>query len=146
MNFLEEKTKLHELVDTFAILADEMKLHEQAQLFTEHGILESHSADGQVFTFQGREKIEKSCTDFMNLFEIHFHNNGQAVFEIQDENHATGTAYNITVLIGENKNHENIMTTNGIVYHDQYQKINGQWFISKRESNFLWTKSEKYGG
>lgn len=39
MNQTEEKMALQELVDTFAILADEMKLHEQAQLFTEDGVL-----------------------------------------------------------------------------------------------------------
>ncbi|GHW01379.1 hypothetical protein lacNasYZ03_10660 [Lactobacillus nasalidis] len=82
MNVYEEKMQLQELVDTFAIWADEMKLHEQAQLFTENGELESHSADGQVFSFKGREKIEESCTNFMNLFDIHFHNNGQALFQI----------------------------------------------------------------
>lgn len=144
MNILEEKMKLHELVDIFAILADEMKLHEQAQLFTKDGVLKSINASNQVFEFHGREKIEKSCTNFMNLFQIHFHNNGQAVFEIEDEEHAHGTAYNITVLIGKNEAGEDIMTTNGIVYHDKYQKVDGEWKIARRESNFLWTKQERY--
>ncbi len=144
MNQTEEKMALQELVDTFAILADEMKLHEQAQLFTEDGVLESHAA-GQTHRFQGREEIEKSCTAFMNLFHTHFHNNGQAVFELRDETHATGTAYNLTVLIGKNEEGTDQMITNGIVYHDQYVKQDGAWRIAKRESNFIWTRTEKYG-
>lgn len=144
MNKTEEKMKLQELVDTFAIMADEMKLHEQAQLFTEDGVLESHAA-GQTHRFQGRDEIEESCTAFMNLFHTHFHTNGQSVFEIQDETHATGTAYNLTVLIGKTEKGVDMMTTNGIVYHDRYEKVDDAWRIAKRESNFIWTKSEKYG-
>jgi hypothetical protein len=37
------------------------------------------------------------------------------------------------------------MITNGIVYHDQYVKQDGSWRIAKRESNFIWTRTEKYG-
>lgn len=143
MNEIQEKIKLRELIDTFAILADEMKLHEQALLFTKDGVLKSHSVDGQIFEFHGQAEIEKSCTAFMKLFQTHFHNNGQAIFQIIDDTHATGTAYNITVLIGKNENGENIMTTNNIVYHDHYEKIAGKWLISKHESNFLVTKTDK---
>ncbi|GHW01380.1 hypothetical protein lacNasYZ03_10670 [Lactobacillus nasalidis] len=51
----------------------------------------------------------------------------------------------MTVLIGKNQDGVNMMTTNGIVYHDKYEKVEGKWLIARRESNFLWTKSEKYG-
>ena len=138
MNVQEEKFALKELCDRFSILADEMKLHEQAQLFMENGTLTSKN-NGETHVFEGREAIEKSCTAFMNLFEIHFHNNGQALFDIIDETHAKGTAYNETILIGNGT-----MRTNGIVYHDQYEKADGKWLIAARESNFVWVKTEAY--
>ena len=98
----EEKAALKELCDTFSILADEMRLHEQAQLFTENETLTAKNNGNVSFYHEGREAIEASCTRFMNLFDIHFHNNGQALFDIEDETHATGTAYNETILIGRN--------------------------------------------
>lgn len=138
MNVMEEKFALKELCDTFSVLADEMKLHEQSLLFTENGTLTAKN-NGNVSHYEGREAIEESCTKFMNLFEIHFHNNGQALFDIIDDTHATGTAYNETILIGNGK-----ITTNGIVYHDRYEKVDGKWLIAARESNFVWSKTEDY--
>jgi hypothetical protein len=143
MNIIEEKFALKELCDTFSVLADEMRLHEQSFLFTESGKLTAKN-NGNISHYEGREAIEESCTRFMNLFDIHFHNNGQALFDIIDETHASGTAYNETILIGKNAEGKNIMTTNGIVYHDRYEKVDGKWLIAARESNFVWSKSEEY--
>ena len=143
MNAMEEKFALKELCDTFSVLADEMRLHEQSFLFTENGTLTAKN-NGKVSHYEGRKAIEESCTRFMNLFDIHFHNNGQALFDIIDETHATGTAYNETILVGKNSEGKKMMTTNGIVYHDKYEKVDGRWLIAARESNFVWSKSEEY--
>ena len=53
MNVFEEKLELKELCDTFSILADEMKLHEQSLLFTENGTLTAKN-NGKVSHFEGR--------------------------------------------------------------------------------------------
>lgn len=144
MNRQKDKLELRELVDMYEILADEMNVHEQAKLYTENGILEWHM-NGIVHTFQGRSDIEKSCKNVMYDFHTHFHQNGQAVFEFVDETLATGTVYNISVCIGKNEQGMDIMTTNRIVYHDTYEKVNDTWLMAKRETHLVWTKSEVYG-
>ena len=57
MNIFEEKFALKELCDTFSVLADEMKLHEQSFLFTENGTLTAKN-NGNVSHYEGREAIE----------------------------------------------------------------------------------------
>ena len=144
MNMYAEKLNLQELVDSYAILSDAKKWHEQAQFFVENGILESHLNE-VVHTYKGSEAIEKCFRHFMNGFHTLFHQNGQAVFHLMDATHATGMVYAVTVCVGNNEQGIDILTTSGIVYQDQYEKVDEKWLIVKRQANIMWSKSETYG-
>lgn len=144
MSTYEEKLNLQELVNSYAILSDAKKWHEQVQCFVENGILEFH-LNGVVHTYKGREAIEKCYKHFMHGFYALFHHNGQTVFDWTDATHAIGTVYVVAVCIGENEQGIDILTTSGIIYHDQYEKVDKKWSIVKRQANVMWSKSEAYG-
>lgn len=81
----------------------------------------------------------------MHGFHTLFHQNGQAVFHLMDATHATGMVYAVTVCVGNNEQGIDILTTSGIVYQDQYEKVDEKWLIVKRQANIMWSKSETYG-
>ena len=58
-----------------------------------------------------------------------------------DASHATGIAYCQVVLIRD-ENSKEIKLTQGVRYHDSYEKVDGNWLIAKRESNFMWARTD----
>ena len=50
---------------------------------------------------------------------------------------ATGTCYCLITLIGK-QGTEEIKTTIGTIYHDDYIRENNRWLINKRIGNFIW--------
>ena len=58
-----------------------------------------------------------------------------------DDTHATGIAYCQVVLIRDADGKE-IQLTQGVRYHDNYEKVAGKWLIAKRESNFMWSRTD----
>ena len=141
MNELQNKLEIQELVNTFSIYADQMKLREQAELFTEDAILTPYMWDQKNGEMHGREEIYESCYAFMSLFDTAHHMNGQHLITLIDDTHATGIAYNITTLIWANEEWVRTVTKNHIYYVDEYEKVDGKWLISSRESHFVYTES-----
>ncbi|WP_345773682.1 nuclear transport factor 2 family protein [Streptococcus intermedius] len=45
------------------------------------------------------------------------------------------------VLIRDEEGKE-IQLTQGVRYHDSYEKVDGKWLIVKRESNFMWSRTD----
>jgi len=84
-------------------------------LFTDDAEVIS-KADVKVFTSKGKKDIEKAFTNYLTLFDVGYHLNGQQTVEINGDN-ATWISYCFVTLIGnEKKNH------NEVRYYDAYIK------------------------
>ena len=137
---LENKAALKNLVDTFSILADIKDAQAQTLLFTENAVVDSYR-DGKLGThLEGRKQIGDVFGNFLSNFKIVYHFNGQHSVTING-NKATGILYCLTTLISA----DNVKTTFGIHYNDEYVFENGKWLISKRSSYFDWTDISPLG-
>ena len=134
---IEDVLALKKLVDTFSNLADVKDTKSQMDLFTEDAEVISKTAN-QTFHTKGKKEIEKSFADYLVLFDIVYHLNGQQTVDINGDQ-ATGTSYCFVTLIGKGK-----MNQSGVRYNDTYVKQNGKWLIKKRESNFTFTSVNPY--
>ena len=129
---IEDQLALKKLVDTFSNLADTKDTKAQMDLFTDDAEVIS-KADGKTFVSKGKKDIEKAFADYLKLFDVVYHLNGQQTVEINGDN-ATGISYCFVTLIGNGKKNQS-----GVRYHDTYVKQNGKWLIKKRESDFMFT-------
>jgi ketosteroid isomerase-like protein len=129
---IEDQLALKKLVDTFSNLADTKDTKAQIDLFTDDAEVIS-KADGKTFVSKGKKDIEKAFADYLKLFDVVYHLNGQQTVEINGDN-ATGISYCFVTLIGNGKKNQS-----GVRYHDTYVKQNGKWLIKKRESDFMYT-------
>ena len=134
---IEDQLALKNLVDTFSNLADIKDVKSQMNLFTDDAEVISKSG-GKTFTSKGKKEIEKAFADYLALFDIVYHLNGQQTVEIKGD-HATGISYCFVTLIGNGKKNQS-----GVRYHDTYVKKNGKWLIKKRESDFMYTSVDPY--
>ena len=140
-NELTNRLELKELVDTFSILADTKDMAQQILLFKEDALVTSRIACQRGNTYQGRQEIGQAFTNYLNLFHTVYHINGQQTVTFTDDTHATGIAYCQVVLIRDAEGKE-IQLTQGVRYHDSYEKIGGKWLIAKRESSFMWSRTD----
>ena len=129
---LEDLLALKNNVDIFSNLADTKDTKAQMDLFTDDAEVIS-KADGKTFVSKGKKDIEKAFADYLKLFDVVYHLNGQQTVEINGDN-ATGISYCFVTLIGNGKKNQS-----GVRYHDTYVKQNGKWLIKKRESDFMYT-------
>ncbi len=137
MKKIEDQLALKNLVDTFSNLADVKDTKAQMNLFTDDAEVIS-KADGKTFKSKGKKEIEKSFSDYLALFDIVYHLNGQQTVEINGDN-ATGISYCFVTLIGNGKKNQS-----GVRYHDTYVRQKGKWLIKKRESDFMFTTVDDY--
>lgn len=132
-----DRMALKELVDTFSNLADVKDVDAQMALFTNNAEVHSKSGD-RVSVMKGKEQIGKAFADYLALFDVVYHLNGQQTVEIKG-NEATGISYCFVTLIGGGKKNQS-----GVRYRDTYVKVDGKWLIKKRESNFMFTTVEDF--
>ena len=137
MKKIEDQLALKNLVDTFSNLADVKDTKAQMNLFTDDAEVIS-KADGKTFKSKGKKEIEKSFSDYLALFDIVYHLNGQQTVEINGDN-ATRISYCFVTLIGNGKKNQS-----GVRYHDTYVRQKGKWLIKKRESDFMFTTVDDY--
>lgn len=140
-NELTNRLELKELVDTFSILADTKDVDQQVLLFKEDALVTSRISGQPGNSYQGRQEIGQAFTNYLNLFHTVYHINGQQTVTFTDDKHATGIAYCQVVLIRDAEGKE-IQLTQGVRYHDSYEKVDGKWLIAKRESNFMWSRTD----
>lgn len=136
-----DRIALKDLVDRFSVAADDKDVQAQTLMFTEDATVDSYRGSELISSFKGREEIGNAFGNFLAQFDTVFHINGQQTVKI-DGDTATGTAYCQVVLIGKNEDGKNIMTTQGVRYTDTYKKVNGEWLIASRASNFMWTDTK----
>ena len=122
-------------MDTFSNLADVKDVKSQMDLFTDDAEVRSKAGE-HVSVMKGKEQIGKAFADYLALFDVVYHLNGQQTVEI-DGDTAIGISYCFVTLIGNRKRNQS-----GVRYHDTYVKQNGKWLIKRRESNFMFTAVE----
>ena len=141
MQRIEDKLTLKELVDTFSILADQKAVKEQVELFTDTATVETFVNGASVSKLQGKEQIGQAFANFLSNFDTVYHFNGQHKVTV-DGDHASGTLYCLVSLFSS-ENGKKFKTSMGVRYNDEYVRINGMWFISKRTSFFDWQEKEE---
>ena len=134
---IEDQLALKKLVDTFSNLADYKDTKAQMDLFTDDAEVVSKTGD-QTFRSKGKKEIEKAFSDYLALFDIVYHLNGQQTVDINGDQ-ASGISYCFVTLIGNGKKNQS-----GVRYKDTYVKQNGKWLIKKRESDFTFTSVDPY--
>ena len=81
---IEDILALKKLVDTFSNLADVKDVKSQMDLFTDDTEVVSKTAT-QTFCSKGKKDIEKAFADYLALFDIVYHLNGQQTVEINGD-------------------------------------------------------------
>lgn len=138
MQEISDRLALKEVVDLFSNYSDTKENEKQIQLFTPDGQVNIIN-DGQVtFTLNGRQEILKAFSSSMDAYSAVFHMSGQQTVDFIDANHATGIAYNYVTLVKMNEQGQKVTTNEGVRYQDKHEKIDGQWYIAERNSNFIW--------
>lgn len=138
---LEDEAALKRLVDTFSNLADQRDIAAQVQLFTEDAVVQSYSGGNLTSTLRGRAELAERFGAFLSNFTTIYHMNGQQTVTIEGDQ-ATGTAYCLVVLIGQQEG-RTMRRTSGVRYDDRYQRVGGQWLIAQRTSYFDWNAIEE---
>lgn len=133
---LEDQAALKHLVDTFANLADNKDVASQMLLFTEDATVNTYFGDTLFASMTGRDEIAQVFSGFLANFETVYHINGQMTVEI-DGDHATADHYCQVVLISKVAD-KKFKNTNGVIYKDEYIRLDGQWLIAKRVARFTW--------
>lgn len=132
---ITDRLALKEVVDKFSNYADTKENDKQAQLFTEDAVVEVELGGKIVANLKGRDQIQQVFSSSMAANQVVFHMNGQQTVEI-DGDHAKGVAYSY-VTTGKDAQH---LTHQGVCYQDEFEKIDGQWYIAKRHSEFMWSE------
>jgi ketosteroid isomerase-like protein len=134
ISIIEDKMAIRETFDTFSILADERDLQTQSLLFTENAIVESYFNGQLALAFKGRKKIREGFTDFVKNFETLYHINGQQTVKLNGDK-ASSIAY-CSVTLVSNENGKKMKTNLEVIYHDEFDRTDKKWLISKRKSFF----------
>lgn len=134
---IEDQTAIKRVVDVFANLADVKDIKTQMTLFTEDATVETYFGDTLFASMRGREEISNVFSSFIANFSALYHMNGQFTVDI-DGDKASSTHYCLVVLISEDAAGKAYKNLNGIIYKDEYRRVEGQWLISKRVANFTW--------
>ncbi|MCV9929539.1 nuclear transport factor 2 family protein [Flavobacterium sp. LS1R49] len=140
---IEDKMAIREVFDTFSILADERNLQTQALLFTENAIVESYFNGQLALAYNGRKEISEGFSDFVKNFETLYHINGQQIVKLNG-NKANSIAYCHVTLVGD-ENGKKMKTNLGVIYHDEFERLDKKWLISKRKSFFTWQEKVDLG-
>ena len=133
-----DRSLLRTLFDEFARLADQKNVAAQMNLFTSDARVESFRDGMKNSSYQGRTEISSAFSTFLNRFDQVTHQNTVHRVEIEGDN-ASGFGRCIVTLV----NSETSQTLL-VEYHDQYKRIDNQWLIQQRISNFVTKFSDQF--
>lgn len=137
----EDKMAIKNVVDRFSNLADTKEIDEQVLLFTEDGVVESISNGIPSSKLVGRQQLKEVFSGFLAGFSTVYHQNGHQTIDLQGEK-ASATSYCNVILVGEQEG-KTMKTTLYTIYKDEFVKVNGNWLIKHRNSNFVWREVEE---
>ena len=138
---IQDRIEIRELTDLFANYADTKEIDKQVELFAEDGYLEFQMGfDGEVKEIRGRKALFDAFTNTVVPCKAVYHLNGQQTLTSYSKDTAEGTAYCQATLVNE-KDGNDVSTTNYVIYIDTYKKVSGKWKIAKRRTAFLFSKT-----
>jgi len=129
---IQDTLEIRALVDRYAVESDHYNQEAYREIFTEdlnlriifgENVTEIHGVDDMV-------KIYKAA----GAAQISFHQVGQQFVEFIDGTHAKGTTY-LTALLGNEQ-----VAQMFIRYEDQFEKIDGRWWITDRDQIIVYSK------
>jgi len=139
---IEDRMALKNLVDTFSTLSDTKEAELQGELFTKDATVKTYYNGQLLADLKGRKQIADTFGAYLGTLESLYHINGQQTITLKG-NTATGICY-CQVTIIEKHDGKRTITMQGVRYQDEYQKINGRWYIKNRISNFMWRDTRNY--
>ncbi|MFZ7284041.1 nuclear transport factor 2 family protein [Avibacterium avium] len=143
-DFIQDTTdrrQIRELIDNYAYFADQCRVQDQAELFTEDTVyiidyLDNPQAKQTIIGKANLIPLFEGLTQFHT--KTHF--NGQSTLTALNADNATGIAYclahHITLADGKQTN----MVTS-IRYDDEYRKQDGKWLFAKRHLQINWVEN-----
>lgn len=138
---IEDRLAIKQVVDRFSNLADTKEIDQQVLLFTENASVESIFTGMPSSILIGRQQIKQTFSFFLAKFSTVYHQNGHQTIDLSGEK-ATATSYCQVILI-ENHDAKTQKTTLYTIYNDEFVKLDGQWLIQHRTSNFVWREVEQ---
>ncbi len=138
---IEDKMAIKFVVDEFSNLADTKEIDQQVLLFTEDGEVTSVSNGQSSTPLTGREQLKLAFSGFLSNFHTVYHQNGQQTINLQGDK-AEAISYCRVILVGKQDGKE-MKTTLYTIYKDSFVKINGNWLIKHRTSNFAHREVEE---
>ncbi len=137
---MHDQIALKALVDTFSNLADEKRVAEQMDLFTEDAEVTTFIGGKLFADMKGRAAIEQVFSDFLAAFHTVYHLNGQFSVTFTGADAAEAIHYCAVKLQGK-QDGQQVLQDHSVRYRDQYVRVAGQWLISKRVANFMISES-----
>jgi hypothetical protein len=129
---IQDTLEIRALVDRYAVESDHYNQEAYREIFTEglnlriifsENVTEIHGVEDMV-------KIYKAA----GAAQVSFHQVGQQLVEFIDGTHAKGTTY-LTALLGNEQ-----VAQMFIRYEDQFEKIDGRWWITDRDQIIVYSK------
>jgi len=140
---MNDEQEIRDLVNQFAVLADDKNAAAQGELFLPEGTLEFQMGiDGEIHHIIGREALVKAFASTIEPCKAVYHIDGQHLITLHGDE-ASGTAYCVATLVNEKDGRE-IATVNDVRYSDEYRKIDGRWYISRRRTTFVLSESHEF--
>ncbi len=130
---LEDESRLRRLIDEVSILADQKDIARQMTYFAEDAVMVT-KVGGRTYELAGRDAIFRAFSGLVDGFRRSFHMNGQVSLDIGEDT-ASAVIYCRAMI-----EREQGMEDEFAVYHDAYEKRDGTWLITRRESEILWIR------
>ncbi len=133
MQRLEDESRLRRLIDEVSILADQKDIARQMTYFAEDAVMVT-KVGGRIYELCGRDAIFHAFSGLVDGFRRSFHMNGQVSLDIGEDT-ASAVIYCRAMI-----EREQGMEDEFAVYRDTYEKRDGTWRITRRESEILWIR------
>lgn len=127
---IEDKLALKQVVDSYAMLADEKNGSALANLFTPTAVVKIVIAGDLKATLNGTKEISDTFQQFLNSLDTAYYFNGQQVVKIKGD-HAIGRSYTQATITSVQNGMKRSAVQN-IYYDDEFVKVDGRWLIAKR--------------
>ena len=144
MQEIKDRIELKNLVDVFANLADEKRVHDQMELFTPDAHVITYADGAIIVDAYGRDEIEKGFSDYIASAKALYHLNGQQSISEISSDKAKGICYSQATLLREIDG-KTILQAIYARYQDSYIKIDGKWLIAERIATFMINENREFG-
>lgn len=132
---LSTKEALRNLIDAYAYLGDEKKIHEQMKLFTKDATYKVFMNGNLVANTTGTDILEQEFNGHAAQVKTYFTMNGQHTVALAGTT-ATGVSYSQLKMVREIDGRD-ILTDYSVRYNDVYTYQGDQWLISERTGHFI---------